>query len=224
MAEVTKRNTKQVIMKEAIALFNEQSFNGVSLHELAGRLGISRGNLTYHFKDKSILLKAIVDAMWDEIQSERQKSRNIPSFKNLHNEVQLYYRLQKRYEFIFLDSRLLAHPIIHERFKEFTQTSIADNLAAISLSITIGNMKKEPFNGVYYNLAVSIWMQSFFWYAGQIIRGEKTSEDGEKMLWSMVVPHLTEQGVTSFIDFFGEEYLLTLGQPFEACTESIITF
>lgn len=224
MQGVTKRNTKQIIMQEAVDLFNEQSFKGVSLHELAGRMGISRGNLTYHFKNKDQLLSAIVDAMWGEIQSERQKSRSIPSFKNLHNEVQLYYRLQKRYGFIFLDSRLLTHPIIHKRFRELTQTSIEDNLAAISLSITIGNMKKEPYNGIYYNLAVSIWMQSFFWYAGQIIRGEKTTQDGEKMLWSMVVPHLTEQGVHSFIDFFGKEYLLTLGQPFEACSESIITF
>ena len=44
-------------MAEATKTFNKSGFNAVNLFELSNQLGISRGNLTYHFKDKESLLK-----------------------------------------------------------------------------------------------------------------------------------------------------------------------
>ncbi len=39
-------------MAEATKAFNKSEFSAINLFELANQLGISRGNLTYHFKDK----------------------------------------------------------------------------------------------------------------------------------------------------------------------------
>ena len=67
-------------------------------------------------------------------------------------------------------------------------------------------------------------MLSFFWLAQQIIRGEKTEEDGEKMIWSMLIPHFTEKGIQAFKNFFGEAYYNNLGQPFEMDIDQFIAF
>lgn len=217
-------NTKEKIIQEATKAFNKNGFGAVTLHEIANKLGISRGNLTYHFKDKDVLIEAISDQMWQKIEAERAKSRKLPSFENLHNEVQLYMKFQKEYAFIFLDNHVLNHSKIKKQFREMTNTTIRDNKAAIAFAIQLGNMKPEPIPGLYNNVAFNTWMISFFWMSQQMIRGEKNQKDGEKLLWSLIIPHLTVKGIKSFKNFFGPEYLESLGEPFEVDINSMIAF
>ena len=47
-----KGNTRQEILSAAKKLFNERGYNAVSVQDIAGALGISKGNLTYYFKKK----------------------------------------------------------------------------------------------------------------------------------------------------------------------------
>ena len=217
-----KKNTKGKIITSAVRLFNKHGFGSISLYELAQNRNISRGKLTYHFKDKNELLKAIANEMWDKIEIERNKSRQFPSFENLHNEIQLYYKFQREYAFIFLDTHVLSHPVIKRKFRSITKSSIQDNKAAIAFSIKLGNIKPEPIPGMYHNIAFITWMLSFYWLSQQIIRGEKTGEDGEKMIWSILIPHFTKKGITAFKTFFGDEYFESLGESFESDLNSLI--
>jgi len=217
-------DTKSKILTAATKLFNKSGYASVNLFEMANELNISRGNLTYHFKDKESLLEAIADQMWAKMEKERNKSRKFPSFENLHNEVGLYYKFQKEYSFIFLDNHVLNHPKIKKKFRQFTKQSITDIKATIAFSINLGNVKKEQVSGTYNNIAFITWMLTFYWFSQQIIRGEKTKEDGERMIWSIMVPHFTEKGLCSFKDFFGQTYLDQLGEPFQSNLEELINF
>lgn len=216
--------TKEKIIHQATQYFNKVGYGSTSLFELANEIGMSRGNLTYHFKDKDALLEAIADEMWSKIKAERSKSRQLPSFENLHNEVQLYYRFQKKYSFLFLDPHALKHKVVKKQFREMTLQTIEDNKAAIAFSIKLGNMKPEPLPGMYHNLAFISWMLSFYWLSQQILRGEKTEEDGEKMIWSILIPHFTEKGIQSFKGFFGEDFYQSLGEPFDVDLTQLIPF
>ena len=217
-------STKEKILEQATKLFNQSGFAAISLFELAQNMGMSRGNLTYHFKDKDALLEAIANEMWLKIEAERSKSRRFPSFENLHNEVQLYYHFQKKYAFIFLDTHVLKHPIIKKKFREMTAQTIADNKAAIAFSLKLGNLKPELVPGTYHNISFLTWMVTFFWLPQQIIRGETKKEDGEKMIWTMLMPHFTEKGIESFKAFFGEEYFKSLGEPIDKTLNNLISF
>lgn len=219
-----KKSKKAIIIAEAVKLFNTNGFGAVSLHELAQKIGMTRGNLTYHFKDKDALLLAIAEQMWSTLESERQKSRQFPSFENLHNEVQSLYRIQKEYAFIYLDTHVLNHPVIKKRFRAITREVIEDNKATIAFSITNGNMKPEPAPGIYHNLAFTTWMLSFYWLSQQIIRGEKNKNDGEKIIWSGLVPHFTDKGLKAFRAFFGDDYFNSLGEAFVPEQHTSITF
>jgi len=216
--------TRQKIIQEATSYFNKNGYSSTTLFELAKVLGMSRGNLAYHFKEKDLLLEAIADDMWQSLQQERHKSRQLPSFENLHNEIQLYYKYQKKYAFIFLDTHVLNHPLIKKRFRELTTQTIKDNKATIAFSIKLGNMREEQIAGTYHNIAFITWMLTFFWLSQQIIRGEKNREDGEKMIWSILLPHFTDKGIQSFKAFFGEDYFNSLGEPFDIDIQSLISF
>ena len=198
--------TRNKIIKEAVKLFNTNGFGSINLLEIAKKLEISRGNLTYHFKEKDNLLEAIADEMWTKIEIERAKSRQLPSFENLHNEIQLYYKFQKEYSFIFLDQHVLTHPCIKNKFRKMTQQTILDIKSGIAFSINLGNVKPEKIAGIYNGISFITWMLTFFWHSQSIIRGEKSKSDGEKMIWSLMIPYFTEKGIQSFKKFFGENF------------------
>lgn len=222
-----KISTKQKIINKAVELFNKNGFASVTLFEIAGELNMTRGNLTYHFKDKDLLLEAIAVELWSKMAVERSKSRQFPSFKNLHNEVQLYYRFQRAYAFIFLDYHVLNHPVIKSKFHELTTQQIKDNEATIAFAISAGNMHPEPFEGMYRNLALNCWMVSFYWLNQQMVRGNNASqcsEDGEMKIWSMLLPHFTEKGLRRFRDFFGDDYLKKLGKSFKTDIADYVEF
>lgn len=217
-------STKDKILKEAAQLFNSKGFGAVNMLELANCLGISRGNLTYYYKDKTLILDALAEQMWSKMEAERMKSRQLPSFANIHNEMQLNYRFQKEYAFIFSDPHVLAQSNIKKKFQQMKHQTIVDIKNSILFSINIGNLKQEVIPGMYNNIAFITWMISFYWHSQKLLNGERSKNDAEKLVWTMMIPHFTEKGLKSFKKFFGESYYKNLGDPFEADIEKLITF
>ncbi len=219
-----KKDTKAVILETARKKFNQYGYEAISVLEIAKDLGMTRGNLAYHFKNKEALLSALAEEMWNRLNKDRLQSRNFPSFQNLHLEITSLYQIQKDYAFIYLNSHILNHPKIKKKFRAETKRAIADNKAIIAFSIRNGNMNKEPFPGIYNNLAFVTWMLTFYWFSQKIILGEKKEADCEKMIWSTLLPHFTDKGLTAFKSFFGKKYLSSLGKPFEKEMDSILPF
>lgn len=219
-----KKSTKERIIEKAVELFNKRGYANVSLQDLANEMGMSRGNLAYHFAEKDLLLKSIVDQVWGRMAEESQKRRNFPSFQNVHNEVKLYHALHLAYSFIFGDLRVLKHPVLRQQFKASSLQSIKDNEEAIAYGIQIGSMKAEPFPGIYYNLALIIWMLSIFWVPQQSIRDQEITQDPTKAVWTLMLPYLTEKGIRSFKKVFGEDYFDSLGAPFRVNLDHLEIF
>ena len=54
------RDTRQKILDSARELFNVHGYNGVSLQDIADAVGISKGNLTYHFSKKEEIMEELL--------------------------------------------------------------------------------------------------------------------------------------------------------------------
>lgn len=213
--------TRDRILKLATDTFNEKGYSAVNLLEIAQVMGISRGNVAYHFKNKDLLLQAIVEEMWEQIAKEKKKARELPSFENLHNEIQLYYTIQCQYSFIFLDPHVSNHPVVSKRIRQMIQQSIENYMISIAFAIQLGNVKEEPVPGAYQSLAFAVWMMIYYWLSQQVLRGEKIGIDAEKSVWGLMVPHMTQKGITSFKKFFGEAYYNELGIALETDLKKI---
>ena len=216
--------TKEKIITTATTLFNEEGYNAINLFELSNHLGISRGNLTYHFKDKDSLLIAITDDMWNKIENERSKTMQLPSFENIHNEIQLYYKFQKEYSFIYSDQNVISQPYIKSKFKEMTNKSIADIKAGIAFSISIGNVIEEPQPGMYNNIAFITWMLAFYWHSQKNICDMYSQMDGEKVIWNFMLPYFTNKGKAYFYKYFGKDYFNEIHESFDINLSNYIAF
>lgn len=60
-------DTREAARRVAAELFATRGYEQTSLSEIAGRLGISKAALYYHFKSKSDLLRSLVEPFLDEI-------------------------------------------------------------------------------------------------------------------------------------------------------------
>jgi TetR/AcrR family transcriptional repressor of nem operon len=53
------RDTRQTILAEAFELFRKQGYAATTMGQVAEAVGISKGNLTYHFASKQALFEAV---------------------------------------------------------------------------------------------------------------------------------------------------------------------
>lgn len=56
-----ERTTRELIVETADRLFYESGFDHTSFADIAGPVGISRGNFYYHFKTKDEILDAVIE-------------------------------------------------------------------------------------------------------------------------------------------------------------------
>lgn len=219
-----KASRKTEILNTAKTLFNQGGFGAITLYDIAKEMGISRGNLTYHFKTKEDVLEAIAMDMWSKMDEIFSASRDFPSFENLHRQTKAYVDCQREYAFVFLDNQVLRHPIIEHNFKKFTKQGIESNKLAIAFAISNGNFQPEPFNGAYNNVAFLSWNIGSIWTLEQVNSGELSVENLEVLMWSIIYPHFTEKGKKAFYAFFGDDIMDKLGTAFETQAKEFIVF
>ena len=214
--------TKDKILATSKDLFNEHGFGEPTLNSIAQKVGISRGNLTYYFKDKEQLLEELVEEMWEKYEQRIGRAMQFPSWESTTESTQAYLSLQEEYSFIFFDIKIASDPKVTKQFARMKKDTIRRQMTTIGFSIQIGNMKPEAIPGTYRNLCESLWMINFYWLISQSYRDE--TESWDRIIWSSVLPHFTEKGLASFIAHFGQDYFDSLGEAFDMSKVGTIVF
>lgn len=64
--------TRERILAAALELFSEQSFEGATTRDIAGRAGVTQPLLNYHFSSKDELWRVAVDGLFEELERTLQ--------------------------------------------------------------------------------------------------------------------------------------------------------
>lgn len=67
-AERTERSRAR-ILDAALELFAHQGYRGTNVREIAGRAGVSTGNVYHHFPDKESIFRTLLEHYWEELAS-----------------------------------------------------------------------------------------------------------------------------------------------------------
>lgn len=70
-------NTKEKILNTALRLFAQNGYEAVSVSNIAGELGITKGALYKHYKNKKDIFDSIVERMY-KTDAERSQKYNVP--------------------------------------------------------------------------------------------------------------------------------------------------
>jgi AcrR family transcriptional regulator len=196
-------NTKDKIIRASIELFNIHGVTKISLRDIANKIGISHGNLAYHFKNKQWIIDEIYTRMEKEMDDVVFPGGNL-SLRHYHNLLKEISDFQKRYRFFYMDMLEITrrYPKVIERYRNTITKRGDEKEQLLKHFIEMGLVKTEPEPGFYRSLFHSIWVMSTFWLQHKKILGEDhptiTSGSDIRHVWEILLPHLTDKGLKEY--------------------------
>ena len=198
-------NTKERIIATAIDLFNLHGTKAISTNHIAREMGISPGNLYYHFRSKNDIIRSISDNFSNELGSVFNiQLDTIPDFSsNLTTLFNRFFKIQQSYQFLFLegvhltkqDSRVLDNYTKLRRLINKGYHDLLSNLVKIKI------MKRQSLN-IIDDLLDAQWIIMWYWINHTIL-DRNTYDDfqikkGIKLSFSIIKPQLTSIGKVAF--------------------------
>lgn len=104
MQRKAPRRTREKILDLALRLFNELGEPNVTTTALAEELGISPGNLYYHFRNKDDITASLFSLFEKEINELLVvPTARVPNIEDVWLYLHLMFELVWRYRFLYLD-------------------------------------------------------------------------------------------------------------------------
>ena len=165
MAVTPKRRTRERIVEVGLRLFNDFGEPNVTTSLIAAELGISPGNLYYHFRNKEEIVTALFVAFEEEMASlllESQRGR--PAVEDVWRQIRGLFDLIWRYQFLYRDLNdiLSRNRTVELQFKRILQLSVRAAMTACDALIAAGEMQASRIerDALADNIVVvaSYWM------------------------------------------------------------------
>jgi len=194
--------TKERIIETAINLFNEKGTKAVTTNHIAVAMGISPGNLYYHFSNKEEIIRTIFDQMDAVGLSEYGKiiaEHPAGSLAAMEETFLMIQRFNWRYRFFKreLTALILDDPLLRERHIRVHQAMLQVVRHSIESSISQGIIRQmdQVELGLYVE---EIWLLTLFWLNYLEVGGEEITEEtlrrGNELVRQTVKYRLTEKG------------------------------
>lgn len=207
MAERSK--TKEKILRTALGLFNNEGESQVSSVDIASVMGISPGNLYYHYKGKDEIITALFEDFDDEIRMVLKAPVNAP-LSLPDNWVYLYIIFEEIFDFRFfyknLSELIARNPELRARFARLLALKEQTAYALLNTLREAGHLEFEE--GEASALSQRLAQHFTFWLQYHDLRYNTASpksliDQGVFSALVMIIPYLTrDDGFSSRLEQF----------------------
>lgn len=138
---MSSESTAGRILSTALKLFNRNGVDRIPIYKIASDLGISPGNLTYHFARKQDVLYALIDRLEHEAAEVLSSPRN-PGSGELARYIVNLFSLMWRYHFFFesLTHFTATDARIAESHQRIMTSAIRGSIQRIEQAIACGDI------------------------------------------------------------------------------------
>lgn len=196
-----KKNTKLEIIQVSKKLFNERGYNDVSTQNISDAMGISKGNLNYHFKRKEDIIEAVVEEMHSHyikpvapttlvelnalfVRAKKVAKENAFYFWHYTQLAQMSEKIRKIQNTVIGNQ----YDMFHKAFKALSEDDILQN---------------EEYPLQYEQIIRSIMLTCIYWTP--FSRLEPSMEvDFLDCVWGIIYPLLTDKGKGQYRAFKNE--------------------
>ncbi len=194
-----RKSTKNRILTESLALFNEQSFADVTTAQIAAAAEIREGNLWYHFKAKRDLAFAHLEALEADL-AEHLEAPIVSSIDETVNHFMKLIQTLWAYRYLMRDHL----PALEEDADGATRLQRVFEAIEVRVKTRVKEAVKEGLleiddDAIEY-LAVNAIIVARYWFDyvrarhGQQALTEAASDAGMFQLGSLMRPYLTAEG------------------------------
>lgn len=199
--------TRQRLVQASIELFNRHGVPNVPLSQIAASVGISQGNLTYHFKKRDDLVYAAFLVLEEKMSGALTQRSTLPALdprvpeeaaEVLLNIVRTFWEF--RFLFNSLTHLLREDARLREAYFAFQERALEGIAASNTGFMDQGFLLPMQKSNTLRLLADNMWTQWLGWLRMQQIRNsEATMPDSEALYdcalhhWSLMRPYLKDE-------------------------------
>ena len=197
--------TKDKIIAISIKLFNLHGTKSISTNHIAKEMGISPGNLYYHFRSKNDIIRSISNKFSSELGSVLKiQLDNISDFSDqLTSLFNRFFKIQQSYQFLFLEGVHLTKQdhILLDNYTKLRSLIKKGYYELLSALVKIKIMKKQSLH-IIEDLLDAQWIIMWYWINHTVL-DRNTYDDyqikkGIKLSFSIIKPQLTSVGKIAF--------------------------
>ncbi|SOD93080.1 TetR/AcrR family transcriptional regulator [Spirosoma fluviale] len=194
-------STKERILNASVRLFNEYGVDAVRLQQIAEEIGISVGNLAYHFKTKDAIIESVYEQVLDEFAHIFRQYLQAPELAAFDQQISLYYQFFRNYQFYLAEffktnSEQTTQQI---QWQRAVNKMLMQLRSWLDFHVQRRVIRPETSRGQYDQLAQSLWMTLVFLPVFSAMRGNAVDERLYKQsVWEHLKPYLTEEGIYEF--------------------------
>ncbi|MTB52363.1 TetR/AcrR family transcriptional regulator [Lewinella sp. W8] len=192
--------TKERILAQARELFNAGGIQGTTLRQIASALGMSQGNLNYHFRTKEDIVNALYFSLVEEINTGMEAmTQNFSILSSLYLTAEKTMRVFYAYRFILRDLYFIfrEHAQIREHYLGLQAVRKQQFEHLFRTMVEKGIIRPEEFDGEYKRLYERMAILGDNWInSAELFR----ADDGnavkyyQDLSFEMIYPYLTQAG------------------------------
>ena len=198
-------DTRIKIIAQARELFNERGVASITMRQIAQSLGISLGNLTYHFQKREDLILALYEDLVE------QMNRMMESFAAHAGLLDLFFSVSRQSMQLFYNHRFFLIDLVHilrtypDICKRYQQLQVIREAQFTALFIQLqqkGWMREAELPSEYEHLYQRMQILGDYWIsAAATLYPEMNKElvdHYHRILIEMIYPYFTQHGRQQF--------------------------
>lgn len=194
-------DTKDKILRTSERLFFEYGIPNVRLQLIADEVGISVGNLAYHYKNKEAIVVAIYETLLQELSTILSSYLLYPDLSDFDKQFTDMFRFLNENTFYINNIWEIerSYPAIKEGWAHLNMKIQVQLRKRIEYNCNRGIIKEESFEEEHDMLAHSIFIIINFWIPQQLLLSRPVDVlRFKKALWSLLIPYFTTKGKDEF--------------------------
>ncbi|MBC8076746.1 MAG: TetR/AcrR family transcriptional regulator [Chloroflexales bacterium] len=194
--------TRDRILDTALRLFNESGTAAVTTNHIADALGMSPGNLYYHFRNKDEIIRALFEqlfALWDQLFD--LPPDRAPTLADIERLVRANFAVTFDYRFIYreLIALLRRDQLLGRRWVEIRTRGFAGFRELIDGFGAAGVIVAPHDDDELTRIAELCWLVSEFWPANVEVSGKALDaaqvERGIALLLQVLKPYIVASDI-----------------------------
>lgn len=208
--------TKEKILAQALILFNDKGVETITTRQIALALGISQGNLCYHFPKKEAIIIALYEQLvgkFDDlylILSAHQPSKEeAPTPSNLN--ISIFLKMVNITNQYFIDYKFLMlnfvqimrwHPSIKTHYQALTKQRNEQTMQLFKAFQVAGLLKTAAYTNQYQQIIEQFMILNNFWlsHAEILYQGNEAEKINHfnQLVNAFIYPYLTTKGQAEY--------------------------
>lgn len=203
--------TRDRITMTSLAMFNELGSPKITTNHIADEMGISPGNLYYHFRNKEAIVYCLFQQFEQEILEHILQTNEVaPTYKHFQASIRQILNIQWRYRFLCRDvgHLMLRDRKLKTRFQRLLDLGIKSCEPICKLILK--TQDRDYDNVAVRSLATNIVMITVYWhnFAGHRFTLKDTSthiDQGVAQVCSLLSHYTVNHDQHAIIPLFSHE-------------------